>query len=50
MVQKRLYGSRAAGRTNGCADAENIAAKGLGSKTGKNMQKSDRGSVAKSSG
>ena len=38
------------GGTDGCADVENIAAKGLGSKTGKNMQKSDRGSVAKSGG
>ena len=34
MLQKRLQGSRAAGGTDGCADAENIAAKGLGSKTG----------------
>ena len=47
MLQKRLKGSRDVGRTDGCADAENIAAKGLGSKTGPwvcgEIERSDRG-------
>ena len=38
-------GCRAVGRTDGCAGAENMAAKGLGSKAEK-VQKSDRGFVA----